>query len=52
MDITPIYRRVIGLDVHQTQFTARAIIGQTDGGVTHERREFGCFKRDRTVLAQ
>ena len=52
MDITPIYKRVIGLDVHQAQITACAFIEQTDGGATRERREFGCFKRDRKALAQ
>ena len=52
MDITPIYKRVIGLDVHQAQITACAFIEQTEGGVTRERREFGRFKRDRKALAQ
>lgn len=52
MDITPIYKRVIGLDVHQAQITACAIIELPDGSVTHERREFGGFKRDRKALAE
>ena len=51
MDITPIYKRVIGLDVHQAQISACAMLEQADGTVTIERREFGCFKRDRTALA-
>ena len=52
MDIVPIYRRVIGLDVHQAQITGCAITEQPDGSVTYERREFGGFKRDRKALAE
>lgn len=52
MDIVPIYKRVIGLDVHQAQITACAIVELADGSVTHERREFGGFKRDRKALAE
>jgi len=52
MDIVPIYKRVIGLDVHQAQITGCAIIEQSDGSVTYERREFGGFKRDRKALAE
>ena len=44
MDIVPIYKRVIGLDVHRAQITGCAIIDQPDGSVTYEQREFGCFK--------
>ena len=47
-----IYKRVIGLDVHQAQITGCAIIEQADGSVTHELREFGGFKRDRKALAE
>jgi transposase len=52
MDITPIYKRVIGLDVHQAQITGCAIIEQADGSIRHEMREFGGFKRDRKALAE
>lgn len=52
MDITPIYKRVIGLDVHQAQITGCAITEHSDGSVTYERREFGGFKRDRKALAE
>lgn len=41
MDIVPIYKRVIGLDVHQAQITGCAITEQLEGSVTYERREFG-----------
>jgi transposase len=52
MDIAPIYKRVIGLDVHQAQITGCAIVELPDGSVTYERREFGGFKRDRKALAE
>ena len=52
MDIVPIYKRVISLDVHQAQITGCAITEQPDGSVTYERREFGGFKRDRKALAE
>lgn len=52
MDITPIHKRVIGLDVHQNKISACAIAEQADGTVTVEHREFGGFKRDRKALAQ
>jgi hypothetical protein len=41
MDITPIHRRVVGLDVHQNKITACALSEQPDGSVTVEHREFG-----------
>jgi transposase len=52
MDIVPIHKRVIGLDVHQAQITGCAITELPDGSVTYERREFGGFKRDRKALAE
>jgi transposase len=52
MDITPIHKRVIGLDVHQNKISACAIAEQSDGTVTVTHREFGGFKRDRQALAQ
>lgn len=51
MEITPIYPRVIGLDVHQAKITACALAEQADGTVTVEQREFGAFQRDRRALA-
>lgn len=51
MDLTPIYKRVIGLDVHQTKISACALIEQADGTRWVEEREFGGFKRDRKALA-
>jgi len=52
MEITPIYKRVIGLDVHQNKISACALIEQSDGTATVEQREFGGFKRDRRALAE
>lgn len=52
MDITPIHKRVIGLDIHQNKISACALIEQADGSVVIEQREFGGFKRDRKALAQ
>lgn len=51
MELTPIYKRVIGLDVHQAKISACAVAEQPDGTVTVEHREFGAFKRDRRALA-
>lgn len=52
MELTPIYKRVIGLDVHQAKISACAVAEQSDGTVTVEHREFGGFKRDRRALAE
>jgi transposase len=52
MEITPIYKRVIGLDVHQSKISACAVIEQADGTLTVEHRAFGAFKRDRQALAR
>ena len=52
MEITPIHRWVVGLDVHQNKITACALIEQADGRVVVEQREFGGFKRDRRALAE
>jgi transposase len=52
MELVPIYKRVIGLDVHQAQITACAIIELADGSMQVELRQFGAFKRDRRALAE
>ena len=52
MDIARLYKRVIGLDVHQAKISACAVIEQADGTLVIEQREFGGFKRDRRMLAQ
>lgn len=52
MELDSLYKRVIGLDVHQAQITACAIIEDADGTTRIERCQFGAFKRDRHALAE
>lgn len=52
MEIESIYKCVIGLDVHQAQITACAIIEDEQGDVREVHRQFGAFKCDRFELAQ
>ena len=51
MELTPIYKRVIGLDVHQAQITACAIV-EEEGDSRVELLQFGTFKKDRKALAE
>ena len=51
MELQSLFYRVIGLDVHQAQVTACAILTDPDGNVTIERRQFGAFQKDRKALA-
>jgi transposase len=51
VELTTIYKRVIGLDVHQAKITACAII-EEDGDVRVEYRQFSTFKKDRRALAE
>ncbi len=50
MELTALYQRVIGLDIHQAQVSACAIVTHPDGSVETEHRQFGAFKRDRRAL--
>lgn len=52
MELTPLYKRVIGLDVHQAQITACAILEDENGELRLEQRQFATFKRDRRALAE
>jgi transposase len=52
MELSAIFDRVIGLDIHQAQITACAIVAASDGQVSVEHRQFGAFKRDRRALAE
>jgi len=52
MELETLHQRVIGLDVHQAQITACAIIEDADGKTRLEQRQFGAFKRDRRALAE
>ncbi len=51
MELVALYKRVIGLDIHQAQITACALIEEPDGSSRIEQRQFGGFKRDRQELA-
>jgi transposase len=51
MELVALYKRVIGLDIHQAQITACALIEEPDGSTRIEQRQFGGFKRDRRALA-
>jgi transposase len=52
MELKPMYKRVIGRDVHQAQITACALIEAEDGTTRIERHQFGAFQRDRRALAE
>ncbi len=52
MELTGIYKRVIGMDIHQKQITVCSLIEQNDGSIHTEHRQFGTFKRDRRALAE
>ena len=52
MELTPMHKRVIALDVHQAKITACAVVEHEDGRVEVTKRDFGAFKRDRRALAQ
>ena len=52
MELTPMHKRVIALDVHQAKITACAIVEHDDGRVEVTKLDFGAFKRDRRALAQ
>lgn len=51
MELVALYKRVIGLDIHQAQITACALIEEPDGSSRIEQRQFGAFKKDRRELA-
>jgi transposase len=52
VELTPMHKRVIALDVHQAKITACAIVEHDDGRLEEIKRDFGAFKRDRRALAQ
>lgn len=52
MELAALHKRVIGLDVHQAQITACAILEEADGTTRIEKRQFGAFKKDRRALAE
>ncbi|NLJ28403.1 MAG: IS110 family transposase [Deltaproteobacteria bacterium] len=52
MELEPIHKSSIGLDVHQKHVTACLIAEQEDGSIHTETLTFGTFKRDRRALAR
>jgi transposase len=50
MELICLHKRVIGLDVHQAQITACALIEGADGAALIERRTFKTFKRGLRAL--
>ena len=46
MELTPMHKRVIALDVHQAKITAFAVVEHDDGRVEVTKRDFGAFKRE------
>jgi transposase len=52
MELTPMHKRVLALDVHQAKITACALVEHANGNMEVIKREFGAFKRDRRALAQ
>lgn len=52
MEPVALHKRVIGLDVHQAQITACAILTEAEGATRVEQRRFGAFMRDRCALVQ
>lgn len=52
MDLTPLHKRVMALDVHQAKITACSIVEHDNGRVEVTKHDFGAFKRDRRALAK
>jgi len=49
--LSPLYRRVAGIDVHRMLHVVSVLIEQPDGSIVKHSREFGGFKRDCRALA-
>ena len=49
MERVALYKRVVGLDIHQAQITACALIGEPDGSTRIEQRQFGGFNLNSAV---
>jgi transposase len=48
--LSPLYRRVAGIDVHKMLHVVTLIIEAPDGTIKQQSREFGGFKRDCCAL--
>jgi transposase len=49
--LTPLHRRVAGIDVHRMLHVVTVLIEETDGTITKHQKEFGGFKRDMKAMA-
>jgi transposase len=49
--LSPLHRRVAGIDVHRMLHVVTVLIGQPDRSINKHSREFGSFKRDCRALA-
>ena len=49
--LSPLHRRVAGIDVHRMLHVVTVLIEQPDGSISKHCREFGGFKRDCRALA-
>ena len=52
MDLIPICRSAVGMDVHLNMIEVCAIVGDASGEAQVHRRRFGGFRRDRLEMAQ
>src|ERR1700736_4909576 len=48
--LSPLYRRVAGIDVHKMLHVVTVVIEHPDGTIEQQSREFGGFKRDCNAL--
>jgi len=49
--LTPLHRRVAGIDVHRMLHMVTVLVKQPDGSISRSSQEFGGFKRDCRALA-
>lgn len=49
--LTPLHRRVAGIDVHRMTHVVTVLIEQPDGSITRISRDFGGFRRDCIALS-
>lgn len=49
--LSPLHRRVAGIDVHRMLHVVTVLVEQPDGSIERHSREFGGFKRDCRALA-
>jgi transposase len=48
--LSPLHRKVAGIDVHRMLHVVTVLIEQTDGCITKQTQEFGGFKRDMQAM--